>query len=441
MDNLKKMVIIILIVISILIISILILKMNKKEVIDDIVISDFENTNTYVPKKVFKKVSLPNKYYAVKNILNRYVNYLKEANGVLEEGQDNIVESKEQAIKKMLDILDKQYIDEFKIKKELLQKKIANFDNYILDIDEMYVYELSSNINAFLVYATIDNKQNNFIVKTDSRNLTFSIYLQDYIDKYNYAVEMNDDDFEIKEDLPEKNDNNTFKFVNISEQYLALQYTQDFFYKAINKTDQAYEKLDEEYRNVKFGSLDKFKKYVEKNKDEIVNIETAQYIKNKEDNYKEFVCKDKYGNIYVFHDKGAMDYTVFLDTYTLENEKFTETYQKADAQKKVQMNIDKWVQMLNNRDYTSAYKVLDENFANNTFKGQEENFENYMRLKYPLHYEISFRDDFSQTNNLYVQTITLKDITGEDLEEKNIDIIMRLDDNLDFVMSFTVMSK
>ena len=64
-----------------------------------------------------------------------------------------------------------------------------------------------------------------------------------------------------------------------------------------------------------------------------------------------------------------------------------------------------------------------------------------MRLKYPLHYEISFRDDFSQTNNLYVQTITLKDITGEDLEEKNIDIIMRLDDNLDFVMSFTVMSK
>ena len=441
MDNLKKMVIIILIVISILIISILILKMNKKEVIDDIVISDFENTNTYVPKKVFKKVSLPNKYYAVKNILNRYVNYLKEANGVLEEGQDNIVESKEQAIKKMLDILDKQYIDEFKIKKELLQKKIANFDNYILDIDEMYVYELSSNINAFLVYATIDNKQNNFIVKTDSRNLTFSIYLQDYIDKYNYAVEMNDDDFEIKEDLPEKNDNNTFKFVNISEQYLALQYTQDFFYKAINKTDQAYEKLDEEYRNVKFGSLDKFKKYVEKNKDEIVNIETAQYIKNKEDNYKEFVCKDKYGNIYVFHDKGAMDYTVFLDTYTLENEKFTETYQKADAQKKVQMNIDKWVQMLNNRDYTSAYKVLDENFANNTFKGQEEIFENYMRLKYPLHYEISFRDDFSQTNNLYVQTITLKDITGEDLEEKNIDIIMRLDDNLDFVMSFTVMSK
>ena len=129
-----------------------------------------------------------------------------------------------------------------------------------------------------------------------------------------------------------------------------------------------------------------------------------------------------------------MEFTMELDTYTIPTEQFKKTYRTANQQKRVMMNIDKWIQMLNNRDYTSAYKVLNETFRNNNF-GSEEKFVAYMKEKYPLHYKIEF-SSFSEEGSAYVQSIKLKEIGSENAEGKALDIIMKLKEDIDFEMSF-----
>ena len=92
--------------------------------------------------------------------------------------------------------------------------------------------------------------------------------------------------------------------------------------------------------------------------------------------------------------------------------------------------------MINNRDYKTAYSYLDKTFRNNNF-GSEEAFEQYMRERYPSHYDFELGES-TETNGTYTQTIDLTDISGEDGAVIENTIIMQLLDNYEFVMSFGV---
>ena len=144
---------------------------------------------------------------------------------------------------------------------------------------------------------------------------------------------------------------------------------------------------------------------------------------------------DKYENYYIFKVTDFTEYTVTLDTYTIISNTFKNTYDGADDQGKTMLNCDKWIQMLNNRDYTSAYNVLDETFRNNNF-GSVDNFENYMRQNYGEHYEVTF-GDFSNEGDTYIQPLTLTPISGSN-QSKEITIIMRLSDDYGYTMSFVI---
>ena len=175
--------------------------------------------------------------------------------------------------------------------------------------------------------------------------------------------------------------------------------------------------------------------YIDKNANELRGLTISQYSVNTYDDYTEYVCMDKYENYYIFKVTDFTEYTVTLDTYTIISNTFKNTYDGADDQGKTMLNCDKWIQMLNNRDYTSAYNVLDETFRNNNF-GSVDNFENYMRQNYGEHYDVEF-GDFSNEGNTYIQPLTLTPISGSE-EIKEITIIMRLSDNYGFTMSFVI---
>ena len=104
---------------------------------------------------------------------------------------------------------------------------------------------------------------------------------------------------------------------------------------AIAYPELEYNHLDEQYREARFGSLDNFKKYVQKNKEDISKIRASSYMTNYKDGYTEYVVKDQYDNVYIFEEKAVLDYTVKLDTYTLESDKFTSTYKTATNKEKV----------------------------------------------------------------------------------------------------------
>ena len=98
------------------------------------------------------------------------------------------------------------------------------------------------------------------------------------------------------------------------------------------------------------------------------------------------------------------------------------------------MNIDRWNSMLKVRDYTNAYNLLDETFRKNNFDTVEK-FENYMRENFPSHYELTY-SNYSEENGIKIQEVVFKDMDSD--EQKSLNIIMKLEEGTDFVMSFSI---
>ena len=58
------------------------------------------------------------------------------------------------------------------------------------------------------------------------------------------------------------------------------------------------------------------------------------------------------------------DYSVILDTYTVDLKDFTDKYNSADVSTKVGMNVEKVIEAINDKDYRYVYNKLDETFRN-----------------------------------------------------------------------------
>ena len=132
-----------------------------------------------------------------------------------------------------------------------------------------------------------------------------------------------------------------------------------------------------------------------------------------------------------------MDYTMTLDTYTLDNDVFIETYEKSTDEKRIQMNVDKFIQMINRHDYITSYNCISEGFKNNYFNTQEK-FENYIKNIFFNYNKFEFKNITKKGSNLYTCDLNITDLTGENTEIKTVTIIMQLNDNLDFKMSFSI---
>ena len=195
-----------------------------------------------------------------------------------------------------------------------------------------------------------------------------------------------------------------------------------------------------DYREKRFGDYNTFSKYVENNIKEISSMTFTKYLVNTGDDYKEYVCKDQYENLYIFHEKAVMDCTVTLDTYTLDNDTFNEKYNSSSTQYKVMMNIDKVRQMMNARDYRTMFNYLDETFRTTYFENDEDKFEEYMRYQFSSHYTFEF-GEYSDESGVSIQEVTMKDMNENNNGDIGERFYMQLKEGTDFVMSFNVIGK
>ena len=163
-----------------------------------------------------------------------------------------------------------------------------------------------------------------------------------------------------------------------------------------------------------------------------------QYLVNNYESYTEYVAKDQYGNLYIFKESSDNELIdINLDTYTLRNDKFFEEYNKSSNEKKVQMNVDKFIQMINRHDYKTSYKCISSGFKKNYLDTQEK-FEEYMKNVFFEYNKFEFRNIEQKGSNLYTVTLNITDLTEESSEARNVTIIMQLNDDLDFEMSFEI---
>lgn len=455
MKEIKK-IIIGFIIIIIFIIILLIVLLNKQNDIDNVINNNFdEYGGEFVPEKNdngYADVTDANIFYSVVNSVNKYIEIVQYN---INSKNDNIeedvyvdydldyeyllnIEDEQDRIQALYNLLDTQYIENNTI-------TVNNIMNYIYYTNENTILipmqmkvKYGTNIDTYILKAYLNYgdrlEEKLYILRVNNENQSFSIeFLKDDVN--------NIEDIKIEENENQiiKNDYNEYKIEILGNDKIAQKYLEHYRYLSINYPEVVYNYyLNKEYKEKRFGSLDGYKKYIENNKEELEHIQITKYlIENTEDNNTEYVCLDQYENTYVFSEKSVMQYNVTLDTYTIESDKFRTTYEESDDQYRVKMNINKFVMMLNNRDYSAAYSLLDETFRNNNF-GNIENFEEYMKNNYPLHYKVEYSLYEQKGKDIYSQEIRLLDITNKESNVLELLIIMKLKDNTDFVMSFAM---
>ena len=272
------------------------------------------------------------------------------------------------------------------------------------------------------------------IVNLDFKNKTFSI--EPLGDNYKDLSEVT---LVKKEGNIEENDQNSYIEQKINNEYISNQYFSLYRRNILTNPEFVYEHMSSDYSEKRFGTIDDFKKYVSDNLSDIQTIQFKQYLVNTYGEYIEYVAKDQYGNLYIFKEKNPMDFELELDDYTLRNEdeEYKQEYESLSDRNKVANNANIWIKMLNNRDYKSAFEVLDETFRTTYFQNNVEVFEQIMREKYPGHYEIEFTD-YSEETGIPIITFMMTDISGKTSIQIEQKIYMQLKEGTDFVMSFNV---
>lgn len=372
-------------------------------------------------------------YYTVRNCINSYLNYLNENSSIYYIGGEKNIDIQKETI---YNLLSSNYIKSKKIEMINVLDNVGTISEQQIFIPLQMKVLKKENINKYVAYGiiqTIDNnfiKEQYFIVDLDKNNKTFSI---EPLEKQN----LNIDEIEIKNNniSINNNDTNSYEEAKVTDEYVTREYF--ILYKKLvrSKPEIIYNMMSEEYRQLRFGALDDFKKYINDNIEEIKTINLKQYLVNNYDNYTEYVGKDQFGNLYIFNENSQQELDIKIDTYTVSTDKFIKEYENAIEKKRVQMNIDKFIQMINRHDYKNAYKCISEGFRNNYFPTQLD-FENTIKNNFFKYNKFEFKNFEKKGANVFVCTTQLTDLTNESKEVRDINIIMKLNDGLDFEMSF-----
>ena len=434
MKKLYYLIISIIIIIVIMVICILFyLKSNQNKYNDNENINIIEKVST---QKKFNEVNDRNDYYDIKKILNKYIIYARQVYGWMNSQKYESDDISTEGNEAFYSILDNEYIKDMNIQKSDLNKIIKEYQSEECILNKLYFYNISDNLKLYYSQITIDNENLNLLIKVDNKNETYSVFLNDYVSKNGYSIDTEIQNMKIDSNSIERNKFNTYRKSNINDDYIIVDYIDDIKNKLISNPKNVYQNmLEQEYREKRFESLQNFISYINQNKEEIESIEAKKYIILNEKH--EYIIQDQYDNYYVINEKAIMDYTIRFDLYTISEDEFSSSYKSATNEKKVQMNISKFIQMINRHDYKTAYSCLATSFKNNyTLTG--EKFIEAVKNKFFTYNNVEYVKCDEVGNNTYAYEIKLTDLTGNNQEEKIITIIMKLNDEENFEMSFDI---
>ncbi len=288
-------------------------------------------------------------------------------------------------------------------------------------------------IYSFAVYGTSENEEEvYYIVRVDMENSTFQIEELKDNDKNLKQINLETNIEEIK-----SNGRNTFEFVNMRDEDTCRMYLKHFTQMELEKSEEAYQMLDENYKKERFENLDDYKQYVQECKPIIEEAILSKYLVNYYDDYIEYVLVDNNNNSYTIKAEAVLDYKIMLDNYTIKVENYEENYQKLGNEKKVQANTYIFLQMINSKDYRHAYELLDETFKQNNF-GTIEEFKEYVKNNFFAHNLNTMEVKIQEQGNYYSYETTLKENSSSIAESKKLTVIMQLQEGSDFVMSFSI---
>lgn len=364
--------------------------------------------------------------FAVNRIVEEYINYIvgERSNELVSIISNKYIQDENVTINNVIN----------KVKDENIQYS----ENYKVIVNNMYVIKESINLESYLVdltYCNLDANKNyeiKLIVQIDIENLTFCIMPYKYIQKLGYDKLKLGDTCTIEHEKIEKNQYNIYKMTPISKNSTAERYFNIFLENLKYDMQKSYELLDTQYKQNKFKNVNEYIQYVQNNK--LQENAIKAYNVYTYDDYNQYVCIDNQNRYYIFNEKGIMNFTVILDTYTINLPEFTERYNKASDEEKVLLNIQKCFAAINDKDYNYVYSKLDNTFKSNNFKTLAD-FQKYISSNFFEKNEIS-ASNARKRGDIYMYDIKIRNEEGTKSITKT--FVMRLNENTDFVMSFGI---
>lgn len=440
MKERKKVIISIMIVLFLILVSILLIyssvKNNEKNESDE----KFQEENTHISSYYSKTsknniVTDRNDFFTVQLCVNKYIMYLTEKD-----------------TETLYKLLDKAYIKKFNITEDNVLQHVEDLSgNITFKAKKMYFEEVNENFYKYYAIGEIieSNTEEEFTreeemkitVNMDIDNMLFSIvpygYGGTFYEKDEESISGTQNQVKNEEvEIKDRYECNELEYVAISIDDLILLYFNDYKTCALTNPEQAYELLDKDYREKRFKNLEEYKSYISDNKNKIINDVLKSYKIKVDDETTTYICLGSYEDYYIFSENSVMDYTVILDTYTVDLPEFVEKYNSTNEQGKVALNIQKFVQSINDKNYRYAYNCLSDGFKNNYFKNQQS-FENYIEQNLYESNEINYIE-FETQGELYTYKVqfTEKENYNSQIIEKT--FIMKLGEGTDFELSFNI---
>lgn len=402
--------------------------------------------DTPIVTSTLKKVDVLNDYYTVKDIVNKFYEYLAKIQEsdykiIDEEVEASMAQEENSKKTAVYSMLDEKYIQYKGITEDNIFNIIEQKNHVNVHISNMLVSQQNVNMYIYIVYGTTreeetGNKEDfTMLVETDRTNRTFKILLGDYINSNIGEIEDGGNlQFTTSETI--NNDKyNTYSYRQISDEDHILDMFNELKSNMMYDLDAAYAELDESYREAKFPEAQDFQNYCKEKYTYIVGAQIKQYQVNEFDGYTQYVLVDQHEKQYVINETGIMDFKVVLDTYTIDLPQFIEKYNSVDDANKVALNLQKVFDAINDGDYKYVYNKLDDIFKQNNFPTLES-FEEYVRNNFYTRNKIT-EGNYTVENDIYTYTLNISN-TDNNTETITKDFIVQLEDGTNFVMSFSI---
>lgn len=447
MNELKK---ILLLAICIIILIIIVLIVYIKVSIPEDEITDTQTGNYTFSKDDIDEINEKKQenliqrldYFVINNCMQQFLNISNINNGIYygyNENNEYVRTYTEDEIEEYIyNVLSEKFISENNIQKNNVFNYIDKFEQSVLLVPiNIKEIQNNDNIKSYIIYGIIEDMQNyNYlkdiyaVINLDTEKLSYSVQiLREKFSSINDIVITN-----LETNITE-NDVNTYINPKTTNEETIKNYINIYKRLSLGKSELAYQFLDEEYKAKRFGNLLNFQKYVENNKEIIQSMTLSKYKVEDEGDITRFIGIDNNGNYIIFNETNTLNFKVVLDTYTVDLPEFTEKYDEGNNKTKVELNIGKFIEALNNSDYDYIYKHLDEQFKSNNFKTINE-FENYIKLNFYNKNSVNLQE-YEEQNDVYIYDLVLKN-SQNDAQSKSLRVVVKLLDNRDFVMSFSM---
>lgn len=302
---------------------------------------------------------------------------------------------------------------------------------------KMYSIDKIDNITVFVNGIARNYKTEEdyyLVVNIDYRNNTFEVIASSK-EEFENAVNNSVQEKYKKDIFVESNQYNSFQQEIVSDFEILKIYFEDYKFKALYQPEEAFSFIDPEYKKAKFNNeIEAFQQYIQNNVNRFQDANIVKHGVTQENEYTKYVFVDNYNNYYELKETGINQYTIILDNYTLESDEQTKTYNRLTDEQKALSNMDKIMKLINQKDYSTVYGYLNEDFKNTNFPTLE-GFTKYMQETF-FDNNIVGSIGIKKEGNIYLLSVPYKESLSRAAEDMEKTFVMKLTDGLNFEISF-----